>query len=64
MAAVALRVVDSSDWSHQLLFGVSWSDPRMLLPMAAVFGVVALGGCLMPTWRATRIDPARALRDE
>ncbi len=64
MAAVALRVVDSSDWSHQLLFGVSWGDPRMLVPIAVVFAVVALGGCLLPTWRATRIDPARALRNE
>jgi ABC-type antimicrobial peptide transport system permease subunit len=64
IAAVALRIVNSSDWAHELLFGVSWGDPRMIVPMAVVFGVVALSGCLMPTWRATRIDPARALRDE
>jgi putative ABC transport system permease protein len=64
IAAVALRVVNTSDWAHELLFGVSWGDPRMIVPMAAVFGVVALSGCLMPTWRATRIDPSRALRDE
>lgn len=64
VVAVALRVVNSSDWAHELLFGVSWSDPRMLLPMAAVLGAVALCGCLLPTWRAMRIDPARALRDE
>ena len=64
VTAIALRVVNSDYWSHELLFGVSWSDPGILTPIAAVFGLVALCGCLLPTWRATRIDPARALRDE
>lgn len=62
--ALALRVVNSGDWSKQLLFGVSWSDPLTIMPMAVVFGVVALCGCLLPTWSAMRIDPARALHDE
>jgi putative ABC transport system permease protein len=63
-AAVALRVVKSSDWSQELLFGVSGSDPRILTLTAAVLAAVAVCGCLLPTLRATRIDPARALRDE
>ncbi len=64
IAAIALRVVNSSNWAHELLFDVSWADPRTIIPVAAVFGVAALCGCLLPTWRATRIEPARALRDE
>ena len=64
IAAVVLRLIDTSDWAHQLLFGVSWVDPQTMGGIAAAFGLVALCGCLLPTWRATRIDPARVLRDE
>jgi putative ABC transport system permease protein len=64
IAAAALRVVDRSDWGHDLLFRVSWGDPRMIAAFVAVLTLVALGGCLLPTWQATRVDPMRALRSE
>ena len=63
-AGLVLRLVAASDWARELLFGVRWGDPRTMAGVASVFILVALCGCMMPTWRATRIDPARALRDE
>jgi ABC-type antimicrobial peptide transport system permease subunit len=64
IAAAALRVLGRSDWGHDLLFGVSWGDPRMIAAFVAVLTLVALSGCLLPTWQATRVDPTRALRSE
>ncbi|HEX4311203.1 MAG TPA: ABC transporter permease [Acidobacteriaceae bacterium] len=64
LAAAILRVVGSQWWSHEMLFGVSWTDPRLIAPMVAVLGAVAVAGCLLPAWQATRIEPAHALRDE
>ena len=47
-----------------LLFNVQPADPVALLAAAAVFGVVALGACLLPAYRATRVDLMESLRHE
>jgi putative ABC transport system permease protein len=64
IAAAALRVLHRSDWAHELFFGVSWGDPRMIAAFVAVLTLVALSGCLLPTWQATQVDPMQALRSE
>jgi predicted permease len=64
IVATALRVLRASAWSQELLYGTRWGDPRLLLGMSGVLALVALSGCLLPTWRAMQVDPARALRDE
>jgi ABC-type lipoprotein release transport system permease subunit len=47
-----------------LLFEVKPSDPATFVLVGALLGVVALGACLIPAQRATRIDPMVALRYE
>jgi putative ABC transport system permease protein len=47
-----------------LLFDTSPSDPATYAVGAALLGAVALLACAVPAWRASRIDPIVALRDE
>jgi putative ABC transport system permease protein len=47
-----------------LLFGVGPWDPGSYLAVALVALVVAAGVASLPAYRATRIDPAAALREE
>ena len=55
-AAVAGRVVASG------LVGVSPADPSTYAASAALQAAVALVACLLPAYRATRVDPMLALR--
>jgi len=45
------------------LFGVSASDPLVLVVVTAVLAVVAVVACALPAHRATRIDPIVALSE-
>jgi predicted permease len=46
----------------RLLFGVATTDPVVYGAIAAVFLLVAAAASLGPAWRATRVDPVKALR--
>ena len=46
------------------LFQVSPRDPLAFGSAFAVMAVAALAACFLPAWRAARIDPMRALRQE
>jgi predicted permease len=46
-----------------LLYNVSPRDPVAFAMATAVMITVSLLGCLLPSWRAARTDPVRALRD-
>jgi putative ABC transport system permease protein len=46
-----------------LLYRVSPRDPAAFGSALVVMAVASLAACFWPAWRATRTDPARALRD-
>ena len=46
-----------------LLYKVSPRDPLAFGSAFVVMTIAALAACLLPAWRATRTDPARALRE-
>jgi ABC-type antimicrobial peptide transport system permease subunit len=46
-----------------LLYKVSPRDPLAFGSAFAVMAIASLAACFLPAWRATRTDPARALRD-
>ena len=46
------------------LYGLSPLDPVAYLAVIAVLGAAAVVSLALPAWRATRVDPLIALRDE
>jgi len=47
-----------------MLVGVEPTDPATFVAMAAGFLAIAVIACGLPAWRASRLDPMVALRDE
>jgi putative ABC transport system permease protein len=48
----------------KFLYGISPTDPLTFAVLAVVFALVAIAACSLPARRATRVDPAAALRSE
>ena len=53
-----------SRFIQSMLFQVEPIDATTLVAVAALFMTVALVACFVPAWRASRIDPMAALRQE
>ena len=49
---------------EQQLYGVGRTDPLTFVSVSAFFVFVAVAACLLPAWRATRVDPIIALQAE
>jgi putative ABC transport system permease protein len=49
---------------RSLLFGVGAGDPLAYVGAAAIMGLSVLIACAVPAWRAARIDPTLALRQD
>jgi putative ABC transport system permease protein len=47
-----------------LLFSVTPLDPTTFAATAATLAIAATAACVAPAWRATRVDPVVALREE
>jgi predicted permease len=54
----AVRLIQS------MLYGTRPLDPEIFAAVAATLLVVSVIACLVPAWRASRIDPMQALRNE
>jgi len=64
-AAVGLAVsLVVARFLRGLLFGIAAYDPAAFLAAPAVLGLVAVAACAVPAWRAARVDPVVALRQE
>lgn len=60
-AAIALAV---TRLARALLFDVSPTDPSTFLGVGFAMVVVAALACSIPAWRASRVDPLKAIRAE
>jgi len=49
---------------RSLLYGLSASDPATMLASALILAAVAGAAAALPAWRAARLDPVAALREE
>jgi putative ABC transport system permease protein len=49
---------------QSMLFATNPIDPLTLAGVSVLFAAVALMACLVPAWRAARVDPMAALRQE
>ena len=62
IAAGALIALASGAVLQRLVFGVSPSDPATFLGVAVALVLVALAACLVPGYRASKVDPLQVLR--
>jgi putative ABC transport system permease protein len=54
----------AGSFAGKLLFGVKPYDPATLVAASALMIMVALAASYLPAWRASRLDPMGALREE
>ena len=57
-SVVAVRLIES------MLYGTQPLDPAVFAAVAGMLLAVAALACLVPAWRASRVDPMQALRTE
>jgi ABC-type antimicrobial peptide transport system permease subunit len=63
VAGVGLSIMTTRLFGS-FVFGVTPTDPPTYLSVVVLLSIVALAACALPAWRASRIDPLRALRTE
>jgi len=63
-ASGLLGALALTHWMRSLLFGVGATDPETLAAVTLLMVTVVLVACFVPAYRAIRVDPLTALRDE
>jgi len=63
LLGIALALA-ASRWLNSLVFGISAQDPATYLIVSLTMILTALLATLIPAWRAARVDPLLALRDD
>jgi predicted permease len=61
-AAGLMLALAAGPWIQRFLFNTSAREPSVLVAAIAVLVAAATVAALLPTWRATRVDPVTALR--
>ncbi|HLK48839.1 MAG TPA: FtsX-like permease family protein, partial [Bryobacteraceae bacterium] len=64
MGVGALGALFLAGLLSKMMYGVSPSDPITFAVVGFLLASVALAACLVPAWRATRVDPVESLRNE
>jgi predicted permease len=60
---IGLALALAAGWfARALLYGMTGIDPAVMGAAAAVLSLVAFAAGIVPAWRASRVDPMRALR--
>ena len=54
----------SMRWVQSFLYGLTASDPRTIAGSVGLLAAVAIAAGVLPAWRAARVDPITALRDD
>jgi len=60
----ALAALGAARWAASLLFGLAPGDPTTLVAAAVALSGVAMLASYIPAWRASRLEPTIALREE
>jgi predicted permease len=64
IAVGAIVALASTRWVKSFLYGLTATDPVTIVGAAVTLAVVALAAGALPAWRASRVEPIAALRDE
>lgn len=51
-------------WIRSILYGVQPLDQSVFVAVTVLLSLVAMAGCLVPAWQASRVNPMEALRSE